>query len=59
MECKSEENISANTKRLVEIGAIFHSMGVTTVELAEYLRDHLQACPGGKGCIDALLNKNM
>jgi hypothetical protein len=59
MTYQNEENISANTRRLVEIGSIFDSMGVTTLELAEYLRDHLQNCPGGKGCIETLLNKNI
>lgn len=59
MTYENEENISANTSRLIEIGSIFDSMGVTTLELAEHLRDHLQNCPGGKGCIEALLNKNI
>lgn len=58
MTCQNEENISVNTRRLVEIGSIFDSMGVTTLELAEYLRDHLQNCPGGKDCIETLLNKD-
>jgi hypothetical protein len=59
MTYQYEENISANTKRLIEIGSVFDSMGVTTLELAEYLRDHLQNCPGGKGCIESLLTKNI
>ena len=56
---QNEETISINDRRLIEIGSIFDSMGVTTLELAEYLRDHLQNCPGGKACIETLLNKYM
>ena len=58
MSYENEETISANTQRLIEIGSIFDSMGVNTLELAECLRDHLQNCAGGKACIEALLNKN-
>jgi hypothetical protein len=58
MRSQNEETICANTKRLIEIGSIFDSMGVTTLELAEHLRDHLQNCPGGTACIESLLNKN-
>ena len=58
MAYENEETISANTQRLIEIGSIFDSMGVNTLELAQYLRDHLQNCAGGKACIEALLNKN-
>ena len=59
MTYQNEENISANTRRLIEIGSIFDSMGVTTIKLAESLIDHVQNCPGGKACIEALLNKKM
>ena len=56
---QNKETISTNDRRLIEIGSIFDSMGVTTLELAEYLRDHLQNCSGGKACIETLLNKDM
>jgi hypothetical protein len=59
MTYENEETINANNRRLIEIGSIFDSMGVTTLELAEYLRNHLQNCPGGKGCIETLLNKDI
>jgi hypothetical protein len=59
MTYQIEENICDNTRRLIEIGSIFDSMGVTTIEFAEHLRDHLQNCPGGKDCIESLLNKNV
>ena len=59
MTYENEESTIANTKRLIEIGSIFDSMGVTTLELAENLKDHLQNCAGGKACIETLLNKNM
>jgi DeoR/GlpR family transcriptional regulator of sugar metabolism len=59
MTYENKENISAAAKRLIEIGSIFDDMGITTLELAEQLRDHLQNCTGGKGCIEALLNKDM
>ena len=58
MTYENEESTSANAKRLIEIGSIFDSMGVNTLELAECLRSHLQNCAGGKACIDTLLNKN-
>lgn len=58
MTCQNEENISDNSRRLIEIGAIFDSIGVTTLELAEHLKEHLQNCPGGKTCLENLLNKN-
>ena len=59
MTYQNEENISANNKRLIEIGSIFDSMGVTTLELAENLKAHLQNCSGGRDCIEALLSKNV
>ena len=36
---QNDETISINDRRLIEIGSIFDSMGVTTLELAEYLRE--------------------
>ena len=59
MTYENEESTIANTKRLIEIGIIFDSMGVTTLELAENVKEHLQNCPGGKACIESLLNKNI
>ena len=59
MSYESEETISVTNRRLIEIGSIFDSMGVNTLELAESLRAHLQSCPGGKGCVESLLNKDV
>ncbi|MEG1256719.1 hypothetical protein [Clostridium sp.] len=59
MDYQNKENLNANAIRLIEIGSIFDSIGVTTVELAQHLRDHLQNCPGGKDCIETLLAKKI
>lgn len=48
---KKEENI----ERLIKIGSIMDSIGISTVELAEKLKDHVQGCPGGRGCIEKLI----
>ncbi|MCT8975232.1 hypothetical protein N4T77_01330 [Clostridium sp. CX1] len=45
-------------KRLIEIGSIFESMGVDSVELAESIKEHIQNCPGGKACLEKLVSKN-
>lgn len=44
-------------ERLSQIGAIMDSIGITTVELAERLKEHVVSCPGGKGCIEKLINE--
>lgn len=46
---------SERTQRLIEIGSIFESMGINTVEIAEKIKDHIENCPGGKSCIEKLL----
>ena len=46
---------SENMNRLAQIGLIMESMGITTVQLAEKLKEHLVNCPGGKKCIEQLL----
>lgn len=43
-------------KRLAKIGAVMDSIGISTVELAERLKEHVSGCPGGKNCITKLLN---
>lgn len=45
-------------ERLSQIGAIMDSIGITTVELAEKLKEHVVGCPGGRGCIDKLLSED-
>lgn len=54
MDYKIQEE---NDKHLAEIGAIFYSLGIDTIEKAIKLRDHLTNCSGGKGCIESLLNE--
>ncbi|MGY0372002.1 hypothetical protein [Clostridium sp. JNZ J1-5] len=44
-------------ERLSQIGAIMDSIGITTVELAEKLKEHVVGCPGGRGCIEKLMNE--
>lgn len=44
-------------ERLAQIGAIMSSIGITTVELAEKLKEHVNSCPGGKKCIENLLKE--
>lgn len=45
------------TERLIQIGSIFESIGITTVEIAEKIKDHIENCPGGKSCIEKLITK--
>ena len=45
-------------ERLAQIGAIMDSIGITTAELAERLKEHVLTCPGGRSCIEKLLNKD-
>lgn len=46
------------TQRLIEIGSIFESMGINTVEIAEKIKNHIENCPGGKSCIENLIINN-
>ena len=46
---------SDDMDRLAQVGLIMESMGITTVQLAEKLKEHLVNCPGGKKCIEKLL----
>jgi hypothetical protein len=50
-------NSKNDLERLTEIGTIMDSIGITTVELAEKLKAHVINCPGGKKCIEQLLNE--
>lgn len=45
------------TERLIQIGSIFEGIGITTVEIAEKIKDHIENCPGGKSCIEKLITK--
>lgn len=45
-------------ERLVQIGSIFDSIGVSTVEIAEKIKEHIEGCPGGKACIEKILSEN-
>lgn len=44
-------------ERLIKIGTIFESIGVTSVELAESIKEHIGSCPGGKACLEKLISK--
>lgn len=44
-------------KRLIQIGTIFESIGVNSVELAESIKKHIESCPGGKSCLEKLVSK--
>ncbi|WP_411681399.1 hypothetical protein [Clostridium thailandense] len=44
-------------ERLIKIGSIFESIGVTSVELAENIKEHIESCPGGKACLEKLISK--
>ena len=46
-------------KRLIEIGTIFESIGIDSVELAERIKEHIENCPGGKACLENLMSKNI
>jgi hypothetical protein len=54
---KNVEQTSDKIQRLIEIGAIFESMGINTVEDAMKLKEHLEGCPGGKKCIENIVFK--
>lgn len=49
------ESIEEKTERLLSIGLIMDSIGISTVELAEKLKEHIQCCPGGRDCLQKLL----
>lgn len=51
----SIENNEARIERLIKIGSIMESIGINTVELAEKLKEHVQGCPGGRGCVERLI----
>lgn len=51
------ENQVDKDKKILEIGVIFYSIGIDSIEKAIKLRDHLQDCSGGKDCIKKLLNE--
>ncbi len=55
MHTECDLKVNGPESPLKEIGAVFEGMGITTVELAESLRDHLIACPGGKACLEKLI----
>jgi hypothetical protein len=52
----SERNENQD-KHLAEIGAIFYSIGINSIERAVKLRDHFENCAGGKECLEKLLNE--
>jgi hypothetical protein len=52
------ENMDEKTLRLAEIGAVMDSIGVSTVELAQKLKEHLEGCTGGRGCLEKLIIEN-
>jgi hypothetical protein len=54
---KNIEQTSEKTQRLIEIGSIFESMGINTVETAMKLKEHLEGCPGGQKCIVNIISK--
>lgn len=49
---------SYDNERLIGIGSVMDSIGITTVELAEKLKAHVENCPGGRKCIEELLTEN-
>jgi hypothetical protein len=42
-------------KRLVQMGKILESIGITSIEQAQKLKEHLTGCPGGMKCLEKLL----
>ncbi|MGE5626673.1 MAG: hypothetical protein ACM3X7_00990 [Solirubrobacterales bacterium] len=42
-------------ERLAKIGLVMDGIGISTVELAEKLKAHVEGCPSGKKCIEQLL----
>lgn len=57
MNMKNKMDANGSELPLKEIGAVFHGIGITTVELAVALRDHLTACSGGKACLEKLIER--
>lgn len=50
-------NLDEKASRLIQIGAIMDSLGISTVELAQKLKEHVEGCPGGRSCLERLIGE--
>ncbi len=55
---EKEKERKARTKRLIEIGAIFDSMGVNSIELANEFKNHFINNEKSKLWLDNFIEKN-
>jgi hypothetical protein len=51
----STEMSKERIERLIQIGSIMEGIGINTIELAEKLKEHVEGCPGGRGCVERLI----
>ena len=55
---EKEKERKARTKRLIEIGAIFDSMGITSIELANEFKNHFMDNEKSKLRLENFVEKN-
>ena len=55
---EKEKERKARTKRLIEIGAIFDSMGITSTELADEFKNHFMENEKSKLWLENFVEKN-
>ena len=55
---EKEKERKARTKRLIEIGAIFDSMGITSTELANEFKNHFMENEKSKLWLENFVEKN-
>lgn len=55
---EKEKERKARTKRLIEIGAIFDSMGIDTVDLANEFKNHFSSSEKSKSWLEKFIEKN-
>ncbi|SCJ54134.1 Protein of uncharacterised function (DUF3847) [uncultured Clostridium sp.] len=55
---EKEKERKARTKRLIEIGAIFDSMGITSIELANEFKNHFMDNEKSKLWLENFVEKN-
>ena len=55
---EKEKERKARTKKLIEIGAIFDSMGITSIELANEFKNHFMDNEKSKLWLENFVEKN-
>ncbi len=55
---EKEKERKARTKRLIEIGSIFDSMGIDTIDLANEFKNHFSNSEKSKEWLEKFIEKN-